>query len=407
MKILPSLTAAYSRIVGGWKTHSPGYKSGPGAFNSTDDELYPPIGSALAMNLSAWFACQRLRAETLGTTPIMLLDNANRPVREHDLYGILRASPNADMTGPEMMSATIFNCDQFGFSTNIVRKWRDGGIKSIVPVATDLVSVKLENDRFIYTIENEEYTQDQIWINKSFSKDGYFGIPLLSAAAMTLSSQKQSNDASMRTFRNSLRFGGMFKMPPGSKAWTPDQYDDFERRMANYSSPQNSNKWFTLLPGLEPVSGQQFKVDPVDAELLASRYFGIEELCRFWGIPPPLIGHTDKASSWASSITALNQHLVTYSLQPTAIRMEARMMKQLLTEDDRNKLQIKFNFNGLLRGDTQARASWYNTMQTLGNMSQNEVRALEDMPGIGPEGDVYRTQMNMSQNSQENDNEAQ
>lgn len=408
MKILPSLSSIYQRIAGGWKTHSPGFKSGPGAFDMTDQELYPPVSSDLALKLSAWYAVLRLRAETLGTSPIMLLDNSNRVVKEHDLYGILRSSPNADMTGPEMLSAKIFNCDQFGYSCAIVRKWQDGGIKSIVPVPTDRVSVRLDDrDRFMYMIDGEEYGQDQIWIDKSFSQNGYFGVSLLNAAGMVLSAQTQGNDAAMRAFRNGLRIGGMFKLPKEAKAWTPDQYSDFESRMASFNQPNNVNKWMPLLPGLEPVAGQQFKVNPVDAELLSSRYFGIEEMCRFTGVPPPLIGHTDKASSWASSITALNQHLVTYSLQPTAIRMEHRMMKQLLTREDQRKLHIKFNFNGLLRGDTAARASWYNTMQTLGNLNQNEARALEDLPDIGPEGDIYRTQLNLSGNGQqENSDEA-
>src|SRR5690606_32191412 len=125
-------------------------------------------------------------------------------------------------------------------------------------------------------------------------------------------------------------------------------------------SPENMAKWMMLLPGMQPVANQAFRINPVDAELLMSRQFGIEELCRFLNIPPPLIGHTDKASSWASSLENLNQHYVSYSCQPTTIRFEAAMSK-LLSKRDRSRYNIKFNMDGLLRGDLEKRTKSYET----------------------------------------------
>jgi HK97 family phage portal protein len=131
--------------------------------------------------------------------------------------------------------------------------------------------------------------------------------------------------------------------------------------------------------------------------LLESRYFGIEEICRLYGVPPPLIGHTSKASSWASSIENLNLFFQMYSMQPTVIRAEARISKKLLTPYDiAAGVQPKFAMQGLLRGDLKSRTLFYASGLQNGYLSQNDVLDFEDRPGIGPEGDIYRVQLNMS-----------
>ena len=86
-----------------------------------------------------------------------------------------------------------------------------------------------------------------------------------------------------------------------------------------------------------------------------------------------------------------------YSLMPTLIRYEKRISKSLLTEAEvRAGYQAKFNIAGLLRGDQKTRNLAYATGLQNGYLSQNEVRDLEDRASIGPEGDVYRVQLNMA-----------
>jgi len=387
----------YDRLFGGWKTWGPNAAPGFGAFATDSGSIYRHIGKNEAMKLSAFYACLKLRAETIGTFPVEILDNKNEVVTEHDLYSVFKYGPNKDMTWQEFASMFIVNTDLFGFHVSIPKRYRNGDLISLDPIQSDKVQIQLKDaqgDKYQFNINGDLYDPGDLLLQKSFSLDGKFGMPLLSVMSHVLSGQVSANDAAAINFRNGLAFGGFIKLPEGKRAFTPEQYKEFESRMDSYSTPEKRNKYIVMLPGMEPISGQQFKVSAADAELLNSRMFGIEEICRFIGVPPPLIGQTSKASSWASSLTALNQHLVTYCLQPTTTRAEKRFEKTLLSPTDRAKgLRVKFNMAALLRGDVDMRTKYYNTMQNLGNMSTNEVRELEDMPGIGPEGDVYRVSL--------------
>ena len=105
-------------------------------------------------------------------------------------------------------------------------------------------------------------------------------------------------------------------------------------------------------------------------------------------VPPPLIGHTDKASSWASSIENLNQFLVTYTMLPQAIRFENQIGLRLLGRNERNRLRPKFNMDALLRGDIKTRFESYKIGREIGAYSVNDTRRIENMPPVEG-GDDY------------------
>src|SRR5690606_19569285 len=139
-----------------------------------------------------------------------------------------------------------------------------------------------------------------------------------------------ANKSAMLAFKQGLKVGG-FMVNESNRDWTTEELKASSDRIAHFSRPENQSKWMHLLRGQKPVAGAEFAVKPAEAQLLESRYFGIEEICRLFNVPPPLIGHTSKASSWASSIENLNLHFLVYSLQPTLIRCEQRVEKKLLT----------------------------------------------------------------------------
>lgn len=404
MKIAQWFGNLFPSIAGGWKTHGPGSMIGNGAF-ATDEQLYKWVTARAALQQSVVHSAMKLRAETVGSFPIRVMDNANKLIADHDLYGILRNSPNADMTGAEFWSAATANYDMYGNSFSIIDRWQNGDIKALTPVETERMQIKVDSSGKIYfETDGEKYSRDRILHLKAFSLDGYTGLSFLQAARRDLSGAQQAQDAAAQTWRSGLRHGGFFTLPEGKVALTNEQVRELGDRMAKYADPSNQGKWMPLLPGLTPVANQQFKLSPVDAQLLASRYFSIEELCRFLNVPPPLIGHTDKASSWASSLTSLNLAFVTYSLLPTVTRFEQRILKQLVKPTERNKINVKFNMDGLLRSDpTERRLSWESGLKH-GYYNVNDVLAMDNRPGIGPEGDIYRVQLNMS-NSENPGNE--
>lgn len=377
----------WERIKGGWKTVG---APGVGAFDYGGPWVPTEVGPIDALKLSAYFACLRLLSESMGSMTFQLYDNANNVVQDHDLYGLIRAKPNNYQTGDAFISAMTGNKLVFGNSMAKIDRFGTNGN----PYQLDFYNTELwevESDRQgrpSFFMDGKKVPNEDVLHWPGFSMSGYWGIPTLLVAGHTMAMQIESNDAAAQTFANGLRVGGFFTLPEKKQAFSDTQLQKFNGELAKMSQPQNTAKWLPLLPGMSVVQNTSLRIDPVTAELLQSRYFGIEEICRYMGVPPPLIGHTDKASSWASSIENLNQFLVDYTLLPMAVRLENVIAQKLLGRVDRNRLRPKFNMDALLRGDIQTRFNVYEIGREQGILSTNDVRDRERLPRVAG-GDDY------------------
>lgn len=206
-----------------------------------------------------------------------------------------------------------------------------------------------------------------------------------------MGAQIDANNAASHTFGNNLKAGGFLQT---DNILNSEQRQKLRGNLEYFSKPENAGKYMVLEAGMS-VSSSGVKMNPSDAQLLETRYFGIEEICRAFGVPPQLIGHTDKASSWASSLEGMNLGFLTYSLRPTLERIEQAIRKKLLSPSERSQYSPKFSVEGLLRADSQGRANFYTTMLQNGVMTRNEVRALEDLPPMAG-GDSLTVQLNLT-----------
>ncbi|MFE9738819.1 phage portal protein [Streptomyces sp. NPDC006477] len=123
-----------------------------------------------------------------------------------------------------------------------------------------------------------------------------------------------------------------------------------------------------------------------DSQFLESRQFQVTEISRMFGVPPFLLMSTEKSTSWGTGLEQQAQGFVTWDLAPGWLApTEQRVNKELLPKD----VYAKYQVNGLLRGDSAARATFYRAMRDVGAYSANDILGLEDQPLIeGPEGDM-------------------
>lgn len=375
----------YARIKGGWRT-----VGAPGSqFFGMSERAWSPeiVGSSTAMRVSAYYACVRLLSETMGSMEFELLDANNNLVTQHDLYGLMQ-SPNAYQTGDAFVAAMTANKVVYGNGMAHIRRLA-GKPYSLDFYETEMWGVSADvQGRPLFKINGEDVPYEDVLHWPGMSLGGYWGVPSLATAAVSLSMQRESEQAAGQMFANGLRAGGFFTMPENKQAFTDPQLKKLNDELKEMARPQNTGKWLPLLPGMNAVANQGFRIDPVTAELLQSRYFGIEEICRFLGTPPPLIGHTDKASSWASSLDGLNQFLVTYTVLPQAVRLENEMRRKLLGRNHGLVLKPRFNMDTLLRGDILKRYETYAIGVPMGVLSPNDARRAE---GLSPRtgGDKY------------------
>jgi HK97 family phage portal protein len=220
--------------------------------------------------------------------------------------------------------------------------------------------------------------------------DAISGVSTLSACRSTFASALATDSAARNTFANGMRPSGTLSTRPEDTLTKP-QRDDLEAILQErFMGAMNSGRPMLLDRGL---TWQQINMTPEDAQMLDSRKFSGEEICRIFGVPPAMVGYGDKSSNWGTGKEVDVLGFQKFTLRKRLKRVEQAVMKQLMTPKDRAQgISVEFNLEGLLRADSQGRASFYQTMTQLGAMTINEVRALENLPPVEG-GDVPRMQM--------------
>ena len=133
-------------------------------------------------------------------------------------------------------------------------------------------------------------------------------------------------------------------------------------------------------------------IDPADAQLLESRAFSVEEVCRWFRVPPFMVGHAEKSTSWGTGIEQQMIGFLTFTLGPWLRRIEQSISKDLLSPIERQRYYPKFAIEGLLRADSAGRAAFYSAMVNNGILTRDEVRELEDREPMGGNASVLTVQ---------------
>lgn len=146
------------------------------------------------------------------------------------------------------------------------------------------------------------------------------------------------------------------------------------------------------------VLGQGMRFQPItmpntDAQFLESRQFQVAEIARWFGIPPHMLYDVDRSTSWGTGIEQQGIQFVVYSLRPWLTRFEQRITREATPQGNYSKYVVE----GLMRGDSAARAAFYTQMLNNGALNIDEVRDLEDRePLPGGLGQMYRGPLNMA-----------
>ena len=351
-----------------------------------------------ALQVSAVWGCVRILAETIGCLPWALYErdakgNAQR-VDDHPLAELL-VSPNADQTGVEFREATITNLGLRGNGYSVIDRTGSGRLVSLNPREACHVNTKQEKSGRIYHEVNEngdtrKYEQDRVWHLKTFSRNGITGLSPIGYARETMGFAMGLEEFGSKIFANGLLSGSVIEFP----SWIPDD----KRLMVEEKLQRMSTGWahagkpFLAEGGMKVSQGM---LPPEDAQFLELRSFGVDEICRIYRVPPHMVAKLDRATF--SNIEQQSLDFVMYTILPYLTRIEQSMSKWLLDAKDRKRLFVRFNFEGLLRADSAARASLYSIMLQNGVLTRNEVRALENRNRLEVEGmDEPTVQSNMA-----------
>ena len=355
-----------------------------------------PVTDATVLALSTAWACVNLVAGTIATLPVMVYRPAagGRVVAsDHWLYRILHDDPNADQTSVDFWEYTCAALELRGNAYAEKIRGSGGQVIGLDPIAPGIVSCRRRDDgdleyRWTWNGVSRRETSANVLHIRGFGGDPLGGISPITAGAETFGHARALNRTSGSVFRNAMMPSGVYQT---SAKLNGDQTQQIEQLLAKkYQGAANAGR--PLVIGHD-LKWQQLTMSPEDMEMLESRGFSVEEVCRMWGVPPHMIGHTAGNTQLGSSISEQTRGFVMFTLRRRLKRIEAALRKQLLTPRDIVEgIIIEINLDGLLRGAPAERSAFYNAGLQNGWFTINEVRALENLPPVEG-GDVPRMQM--------------
>lgn len=357
------------------------------------------VNATNALTLSTVWACVRLVSGTISSLPMMVYkdgpEGSRSVAKSHPLYGLLHDSPNADQTALDFWQFMCVSLELWGNAFARITRGRGGKIVALTPLRPEAVQVRRTADgsiryRYVDGGESFDVGQDEMFHVRGFGGSPLGGLSTLAFGRHSFGLAMATDEAAAQIYKNGLRPSGVLTTKD-DRTLKKEQRDDIYKYVVEPFIGENNGKPLVLEAGL---GWQSIQMNLGDAQMVESRQFSVEDGCRWFGVPPHMIGHTAGNTQLGSSIENQTLGWLMFGLRERIKRIEQAVMKQLLTPTERLTITVEINLEGLLRADSAARASFYAQMVQNGIMTRNEVRRLENLPPL-PGGDDLTIQSNM------------
>ena len=357
------------------------------------------------MQMTAVYACVRILSEAIAGLPVHLYQYTDKGSKEkavkHPLYFLLHDEPNPEMTSFVFRETLMTHLLLWGNAyAQIIRNGK-GEVLGLYPLMPNRMTVDRDDRGQIYyqyqVSDSDAPTMKEGTVNlkkedvlhiPGLGFDGLVGYSPIAMAKNAIGLSIATEEYGAKFFANGATPGGILEYPGTVK--DPDRVRDSWNKGF---SGRNSHKVAILEEGMKytPIS-----ISPNEAQFLETRKFQIDEIARIFRVPPHMVGDLEKSSF--SNIEQQSLEFVKYTLEPWLMRWEQSINRALLSANEKSTYFVKFNVDGLLRGDYQSRMNGYATARQNGWMSANDIRELENLDLIPEEdgGDLYLINGNMT-----------
>lgn len=354
------------------------------------------------LQLSTAWRCVRLRNRVLGSLPMAvherLAGGGTKPVKDHWLYQLVHESPNADQSPAEFWGGLVSCIDLWGNA--YAEKQRNGDrIVALQPLRPDLTQPyrDAQGARRYKTSDPKASAKDlaeaDVLHLRGFTLGGDVGLSAVSYGRHTMGLALAADETASKTFAKGLQVSGFVEVATGTKL-TPEQRTQLVDLFAKFSGSERAGKVMPLDPGMK---FQPLNMSPADAQLLQSRGFNVEEICRWFDTPPILIGHAAPGQTmWGTGVAQIMLGWLIVDLNPFLISVEQAVAKQLLSPIERTRFFVEYNREALMEADSDGKASFLSKLTQNGLMNRNEARAKLNLPkDPGPGAEMLTAQSNL------------
>lgn len=358
------------------------------------------VSQTSALSVTAVYSCVRILSEAIAGLPLHTYkcrsNGGKEKAIDHPLYFILHDEPNPEMTSFVFRETMMSHLLLWGNAYAQILRNGKGDVIALYPLAPNRMTVdRASNGRIYYTYSTSDddnpklKSKGQVYLKAEdvlhipgLGFDGLVGYSPIAMARNAIGMAMACEEYGAKFFANGASPSGVLEHPSTIK--NPDKLRESWNSLFKGSS--NSHQIAVLEEGLkyQPIS-----ISPNEAQFLETRKFQINEIARIFRIPPHMIGDLEKSSF--SNIEQQSLEFVKYTLDPWVTRWEQSICRRLFKDSEKAEYFVKFNVDGLLRGDYQSRMNGYATGRQNGWLSANDIRELENMNQIPDElgGNLY------------------
>lgn len=390
---------AFLNTVRGW------FRWGGNALAETTGEqsavptgaLVPGVGVPhvdSAMQISTVWNCIERRANVIASLPLFVYavdgNGQKKLARGTLLYQLLHDSPNSRMTPFEFWRAMMMNHDLRGNAYARLDRNAMGDVVAMWPMPADQVRHTVLDDGtgvYEYRIGNDLaiLAESNVLHIKNLG-NGTTGLPKLDFMAATVAEAGNAQKEASGTFANGGKPTGVLMVDSILKQ---EQRDKLRQNMAELASG-STDRLYILEANMKY---QPLSLTPEQQQLLETRRFTIEEICRWFDVPPVLAHHAN-VTTWGSAVEQIIDGWHKLSIGPMLVNLDQAVRKRVLTARQRASMTAERSHDALLRGSIKDRYAVYVAGINGGVLAPNEARQFENLPPV-PGGDIVRSQMQM------------
>lgn len=364
-------------------------------------------GAYAAENLSAVFACIQIKSSDIGCLPSYVFNRfTNKRWKNHPALALLNQRPNVRMTPFTRRKLLEYSIYTTGNAYDwIVRDPISREAVELVPLVGTLVQRLITKEGSLWYAVTDPISrelfylpQEDICDYKDFSRDGVEGLSVLSYARETISSGLAAQAYNRSFYEHGGQPSGvlMVDTPMSGNVMDPVTGQPTDKKIKDaireewertQGGAQNAHRIAVLDYGMKY---QSLGISQKDAMFVEQQDITVADVARFFNFP------LYKLQSGKQSYQSNEQQGIEYvnSLRPNVLQREQEQSFKLLPPSQQERgWCIRTNMMALLRSDSGARAGYYKTMRELGAYSVNDIRALEDLPGVEG-GDEYLASLN-------------
>jgi len=342
-----------------------------------------------AMQLSAVWACVKLLSETVASLPLSIYrrtDDGGRALdTNHPLSILCSGKPNRYQTKVEFFETVLLNLVLHGNAYCGITRM-GGRIVSLMPMMSAQVRVAILADgSVVYEYHKsdgvEVLASESVWHLKLMG-NGVIGLSPLDYQRNTLGIAQAAENAVTKIYRNGAKPSGVLSM---DRVLTPKQREEIR---ANFSSlTTGSDDRLMVLEG--GVKFDAISLSPQDIELLSSRKFQLNEICRWYGVPSVMVNDTSGSTVWGSGIGQIVEGFYKLTMRPILEKIEASIDANLMGPREVGTRFSEFDFDALLRTDFKTRLESYRIGVQGSIFTPNECRKEEGLPPVQGGDQLY------------------